>query len=334
MPRYPVELMVATMLGKGDQMEVEAEILDQGGEFGEDTISCSRLAFLKHMAMAGQGFMPSVSKYTRTIGMFFHYIEYLSSAALEASRFSEPPPERQDPTEKGQFSNVVGKALGDLLARRLSGARATLNYEGAMAANGHKIRGRRPDLYCLGEGYQFAVEAKGYETGAISPDTLIEHKDQSRQGPLAVNFTVASVAYNLYRKIKVKYHDPYNEHVGFNEELNFRVLQSYYQGLFEYVRAGTLPVETGEIGGRECFFISILGPGTPYPVLIAGHLSLCLVLDLSFKILSVPEAPAEFPVFLREHIDDDLAFVDTDGVGLALRHTNVEGSRKPSTSAK
>lgn len=299
-------------------MEIDVEILDQYGKFQNDTIKFSILSFLKHMAMAGQGFMPTVQNYTRMIGLFFHYIEYLSLDALRESRLSEPPSERQDPTEKGQFSNIVGKAIADLLARRISGARVTLNYEGAMVANGNKIKGRRPDLYCIGQEYQFAVEAKGYEVGVISSSSMNKHKDQSRQGPLQVNFTVASVSYNLYHAMKAKYYDPHNDNVYFNIKLNQTLLNIYYRGLFEYLRKDRLPVEVGEVGERECFFIRIIGPNTPYPIVIDEHFVLCLVLQSSLQSLTIPEAHNEFPIFPETQIENERAFLDTDGVGLAL----------------
>jgi hypothetical protein len=101
-------------LVKGNNMEIDVEVVDERGNIRNEIIHFSILAFLKHMAMAGQGFMPSVRKYTRMIGMFFHYIEYLSLQALNNSHLSEPPSVRRDPTEKGQFSNLVGKAIADL----------------------------------------------------------------------------------------------------------------------------------------------------------------------------------------------------------------------------
>lgn len=314
------------------------EILGTNGQFEQKKISFSRLAFFKHMAMAGQGFMPSIQKYTRMVGVFFHYIEYFLPHALSNSHLSEPPPVRQDPTEKGQVSNVVGKAIGDLLARRISGARFTLSYESAMVTNGHKIRGRRPDLYCIGSGIQFAVEAKGYEAASVSIQDMLLHKDQSRTGPLPVNFTVASVAYNLYNLMKAKYHDPLNENISFNEKLNSTLLRIHYQGLFDYVRTETLPVEDGEIHGRQCFFIRIMGPGTPYPVLFSDKkFVLCLILDKLYSKFSEPTLNIDIPKYSDTYIETELEFLDTDGVGIGWRHFNgnhVTINTKPSYKEK
>lgn len=299
-------------------MQIAVEIIDKNNQFRREIFGCNKFAFIKHMAMAGQGFMPSVAKYTRMVGMYCHYIEYLSSIALNDSHLSVPPPERQDPTEKGHVSNVVGKAIGDFLARRVSGAQATLNYEGAMAAAGHPIRGSRPDLYCVGNGEQFALEAKGYTAGSSGP--MHGHKSQALEGPLPVNFAVASVSYDLYREIKVKYHDPSDDSVPFNQELNLRLLRAYYHGLFEYAQKDTLPILSERLGNVDCLFIRIIGPGTPYPAVFRDDLSLYLVLAKRFKRLSDESSQASFPDFLSEPIESDMSYLDTDGVGIAL-HT-------------
>lgn len=131
-------------------MILEVEILDASAQIQRTTIDLPLLGLLKHLAIAGQGYMPSAKEYIRTIGMFLHYIEYLSPRALLDSHFSEPPSIRRDPTEKGDFSTIAGKGIADFLCRRISGAKVTFNYEAAMTVNGHRIRGQRPDLYCIG----------------------------------------------------------------------------------------------------------------------------------------------------------------------------------------
>jgi len=127
--------------------------------------------------------------------------------------------------------------------------------------------------------------------------------------------------------LKAKYHDPHNESVRFNERLNRTLLRIYYQGLFEFVRIGGLPVDMGEVENRECHFVRLTGPGTPYPIVIAGHLAMCLALETRFAVMSTQEGETVFPEFPSTSVENDLAFLDTDGVGVALR--SLDEARRP-----
>jgi hypothetical protein len=307
-------------------LRIDVEYIEGTGSISQRAERISFLGFLKHLAMAGQGYIPTVKEYTRVIGMLLHYIEYLSPTTFNNSHFSEPPPERRDPTEKGQFSNLVGKAFGDLLGKRISGAKVTFGYEAAMSVRGHKIGGGRPDLYCIGDGFQFSIEAKGYDAGHISQKDMIKHKDQSRRGPLAVNFTIASVAYNLYNTVRCKYHDPFNDTVHYNEKLNRRILQIYYRGIFEYIESLFPTSSFDEIPEVSCYFIRIIGPDTPYPVFVDEKRVLGLIIDKSFKRYTLPEL-VDLPDFHDRAIEDSLYFLDTDGIGLALRTVEDESSK-------
>ena len=44
------------------------------------------------------------------------------------------------------------------------------------------------------------------------------------------------------------------------------------------------------------------------------------ILDKKFMYLSEAEPSERYPVFLSMPIEDDLGYLDTDGVGIALRH--------------
>ncbi len=300
------------------KMDIEIENLDSAGSTHHQTEFLSELALLKHLAMAGQGFMPSIRHYTKAIGIFLHYIEYLNPAALRNSRFSEPPPMRQDPTEKGQFSNLVGKGVADFLSRRLSHAKVTFSYEAVMAVNGNKIKGRRPDLYCIGQGFQFAVEAKGLAKAEVSSAEMAKHKKQSRQGPVPVNFSIASISFNLFHSARCKYHDPINKNTSYNQRANDALLYFYYRGIFEYLDDKFFRVEIGEIEGMRCFFIDIIGPGTPYSILLDGRLSLCLVLQEDFKAYTI-DSNIKKHFFNERQITGPNYYLDTDGIGFALR---------------
>src|SRR5918911_3787125 len=87
-------------------MNISVEHIDTAGTTHNRTFQMSRLAFVKHMAIAGQGYAPKLQKLLRSIGMFFHYSYYIQRQAFNNDRFSEPPVPLSDPTEKGQFSNL------------------------------------------------------------------------------------------------------------------------------------------------------------------------------------------------------------------------------------
>lgn len=208
-------------------MRIEIEHIDQVGHKRRRNVDVSYLAFLKHFAVAGQGYLPSVKRLLRVIGSSCWFLDYLSPRTFSAGRFGTPPPERYDPTAQSQFLNLAGKAIGDLLAKRIDQAQVTFGYEAAMALAGHPIQGTRPDLFCVGHQRQFAVEAKGFERSRVSAAEMAGHKMQAASGPLSVHFYVASVAYDFYRSPNCKYHDPVNEDVRYAEALITRLSQQY-----------------------------------------------------------------------------------------------------------
>jgi hypothetical protein len=294
-------------------MNISTEYIDQAGNLSNRIESINTFGLVKHMAIAGQGYLPSIKYYTKTFGIFCHYIEYLDSASLNESRFSLPPSERRDPTERGQFSNLVGKGLGDFLSRRLSGAKITHGYEAAMTVAGIPISGSRPDLYCIGNGFQFALEAKGYSATTISAKEMLNHKSQAQSGPLPVNFSIASVSYNLYELVRCKYHDPFNDSIIYNAPVNRRLNRLYYEGIFEYLNFDYFRIEEGEIQNNHCYFIDILGPGTPYNFSIKGF-SLALILQSEFKRFTLGESSH----FNETIIQEPFLYLDTDGIGICL----------------
>jgi len=101
-------------------MSISVEYKDTSGIISQQTYNLTRLAFAKHLAIAGQGFAPRLYKLLKTIGVFFHYGYYLQRQSFYNSRFSQPPTALSDPTEKGQFSNLAGKAIADFLSKKLT----------------------------------------------------------------------------------------------------------------------------------------------------------------------------------------------------------------------
>ena len=290
------------------------EYVDQNRNVSISREKIGRLGLFKHLAVAGQGYLPSLRYYTRVAGIIFQYIEYMNRGALSANRFSEPPASRRDPTEKGHFSNLVGKGIGDFLAKRLSGAKITHSYEAAMTLAGIKIQGRRPDLYCLGEKVQFAAEAKGYAAGSISAMEMLKYKNQAMSGPLPVNFSIASVSFNLYERVCCKYYDPFDRAVEFNSSLNSELNRLYYSGIYEYLDYTFFRIEEGEIHNRQCFFIDIIGHGTPFSISF-GDWNLALILQSNFKRFTIKESTS----FNETTIQEPGIYLDTDGIGFCMR---------------
>ncbi len=294
-------------------MNIDIQYIDQAGNLYKRVESVNTIGLVKHIAIAGQGYLPSIKYYTKTFGIFCHYIEYLNSTSLNDSQFSFPPPERRDPTEKGQFSNLAGKGIGDFLSKRLSGAKVTHNYEAAMTVAGIPISGNRPDLYCIGNNFQFALEAKGFSAATISAKEMLSHKGQAQSGSLPVNFSVASVSYNLYELVRCKYHDPFNDNIQYNAAVNRELNRIYYTGIFEYLNFDYFRIVEGEIHNKHCFFIDILGPGTPYGLRIANF-GLALILQSDFKKATLSESFA----FNETAIQEPFLYLDTDGIGFCL----------------
>lgn len=100
-------------------MNIQVDYIDSEGNQHNRNFPLTRIAFVKHMAIAGQRYSPRLSKFFRTLGMFFHYSAYMQRNAFNNDRFSEPPTALSDPTEKNQFSNLAGKALADFLSKRI-----------------------------------------------------------------------------------------------------------------------------------------------------------------------------------------------------------------------
>jgi hypothetical protein len=217
-------------------LKIAVEYLDKHGNISNKNYSISKIGLVKHMAIAGQRHAPSSHKILKTIGMFFQFGYFLQSSSLKNDKFSLPPNNLYDPTEKGQFSNIAGKAIADFLAKKIDNAIHTVNYEAAMKMLGMSITGSRPDLLAFTNNSTFAIEAKGFSRSSVN--NMTEHKRQSQTGGIPVNFTVASVSYNLYNQLKCKYHDPYNDNILFNKELFVESTKKYYSGFIDFLEFG------------------------------------------------------------------------------------------------
>lgn len=242
-------------------MNISVEYKDTSGNISNQTHNLSRLAFVKHMAIAGQRYAPKPQKLFRTLGMLCHYSNYIQRQSFNNDKFSEPPIELSDPTEKGQFSNLAGKAIADFLSKRIDNSIFTVNYEAAMRTNVppiplsiNGVQVKRPDLLAFTSNSKFAIEAKGFSGGC---GDMTEHKNQSKTGGIPVNFTIASVSYNLYGQVKCKYHDPYNDNIPFDNQLLQKLTKNYYSGLSGFLNDKFFNYHEIEINGESFYEIEL-----------------------------------------------------------------------------
>lgn len=236
-------------------MNIQVDHIDTNGNQHNKNFHLTRTAFAKHMAIAGQRYSPKLSKFFKTLGMFLHYSAYIQKNAFNNNRFSEPPIELSDPTEKNQFSNLAGKALADFLSKKIDKSLYTVNYEAAMRILGHKIKGQRPDLIAFSQNSVFALEAKGRSQG--NSGNMNNHKNQSKTGSIPINFSVACVSYNLYNQVKCNYHDPYNDNIPYDNTTLSATSRIYYSGLFEFLNEKFFEINNIEIQGESFIEINL-----------------------------------------------------------------------------
>lgn len=296
-------------------MIINVEHLDHYGNTNQLKLKLSYFALIKHLAVAGQGFQPSLRKDLKMLAMLYQFKDYLDHNSLRQSRFSKPPKYRYDSTELRQFSNTVGKTIADFIAKRLDNAIVTLSYEGVMKELSIPIRKSRPDLLCIGTGCVFALEAKGFSTKTVSDNAMIKYKRQSQSGPFTVNFSVASVSFNLYRKISVKYYDPFNDDIPYDwEELTLKMTRLYYKSLLEYLNENIFNIEYLSVGNKKYYKLKLSNRDRTlrlYKALM-GHYSILLdyrIRDWSERGLSDRE---------MSPYEKDNIFIDSDGIGLMV----------------
>lgn len=305
-------------------MDIEVIHKDASGVSTTKSFNLSTLGLIKHFGLAGQNYGTTIRAIRRAIGAYFLYHDYFKRTDLLNSRFSKPPAHFYDPTDQGDFSTIAGRAIADFLARRIDGATHTYTYEGAMLMAGHNnVNIPRADLYCFNSSKQFAIESKGFDVRTVSENEMTTHKTQSGQGPLDIHFSIASVSYNLYNKIKNKYYDPVSDNSEFNNDLNKKISAKYYSGFAELLKEQRdFPTLNLSEQNREFNLIPIYSPYDDYlfydykwrhrPY---GHNTIFLVLDKRIKNFA-------FEGFINNEeknvISQDGLYIDNDGIGLML----------------
>lgn len=310
-------------------MNITVEYKDTAGTISNQTHNLTRIAFAKHLAIAGQGYAPRPQKLIRTIAMFFHYSNYIQRQAFNNDRFSEPPIQLSDPTEKGQFSNLAGKAIADFLSKRIDQSIFTVNYEAAMRLSGLPLNVGRPDLLAYKQNAMFALEAKGYSGGHGNMTT---HKTQSQTGGIPVNFSVACVSYNLYNNVQCKYHDPFNDNIQYDNELLRGLTRNYYKGLAEFLNQKFFEYREFNLQGETFYEVKLSYRN--FEKLFPDEFPFRPILH--FEILDFYRPRLILPKKIRDYAEDGLTnetkpfvfetseqdyntYIDNDRVGLRIR---------------
>ncbi|WP_310832324.1 hypothetical protein [Paenibacillus pedocola] len=305
-------------------MKLRVEYKDSSGQVINQEHKLTRIAFAKHLAVAGQGYAPRPQKFMKTIGMFLHYSNYIQRRAFNEDRFSEPPIPLSDPTEKGQFSNLAGKAIADFLSKRIDQSSYTVNYEAAMRMRGMPIAGSRPDLFAFNSNGMFALEAKGFSGACGNMQT---HKKQSQSGAIPVNFTVACVSYNLYSEVHCKYYDPINDTIKFDDDLYRQLTMIYYKRLSEFLDIEFFPYSEIGYQGETFYEVDLFNRGFLTPFLsdtpfirFWGYEVKRLKLILPKKIKEYAENGLErdTPPFIFDSKENSDIYIDNDRVGLRM----------------
>lgn len=257
--------------------------------------------------------------------MFLHYSQYLGRNDFYQNRFSEPTPSLSDPTEKGQFSNIAGKAIADFLSKRIDQAIITVNYEAALRADDIPVIGRRPDLLAYTNHGRFAIEAKGFSSAY--PGNMQEHKAQASAGHMRVNYSVAAVSFNLFRRVRCNYHDPYNDSVPFDLEGLRAVSKEYYEGLAGFLADDAFRYTEATHQGEKFIEVDITRPiryalgrewWPPFPELFEAFW-IRLVLPGSIRDYAKEGLSADSkPFVMNEGSEREGIYIDYDRVGLRL----------------
>ena len=310
-------------------MNISVEYKDTAGTISNRTYRMSRLAFAKHLAIAGQGYAPSPQKLIKSIGMFFHYSYYIQRQAFYNDRFSEPPIQLSDPTEKGQFSNLAGKAIADFLSKRIDNSIYTVNYEAAMRLLGMPLNVGRPDLLAFTQNSMFAIESKGHTGG---PGNMTTHKNQSLTGGIPVNFSVACVSYDLYNNVKCNYHDPFNDNVQYDNVTLSGLTRNYYKGLADFLDQKFFEYREYKHQGEDFYEIELSHrnfekffpnefPFRPFwHFEILEHFRPRLILPKKIREYAEKGITNELKPFIFETKEqDNNIYIDNDRVGLRIR---------------
>lgn len=214
-------------------MKLNVEHKDINGNINHLVFDLSLPEFILYLSYAGLGSRHSKLKKIRYVSNMYKYALFWNN-----KNFKLPKIIMSDPTAVGQLSNEIGLAISNFLATKIYNANYSINYEYLMNINKHVLnQTQRPDLYCIDRSgqKQFALEAKGTKKQKIYASDIADAKQQASSGPLRIHFCVASIAYDLYDKPKVKFHDPVGSDFPFEEEKFHKVQEYHYEMILNFL---------------------------------------------------------------------------------------------------
>lgn len=288
-------------------MDIEVELIDCAGSKECFVKSISKLKFLKHASFAGLGpdfaWIPTI---LHSAGFALHFG---SKFTLRPDHIERTWP-IHDPDDLRDMSRLTGRVIADIFAKSRFGARYTLCYEHALATNGISAAGEAPDFYCIDHSglKAFTVEAKGFSQRTIGPKQYARYKAQSKSSQLPIHYSVASVTYNIYSKIKARIEDPEYEARPLDPLFSRNLISDYFSTV-----NGRLSefCEVREVSGiRDVSYLAY--DATPYLRRAARG-------GLRIEFLIPSEAPPALQFLTLElENENETAYFDTDGIGLRL----------------
>ena len=310
-------------------MEIRVRQKDENGIITNSIHNLKFIQFIKHFGLAGQKYITTPGAIRRGMGLFHFFEQYWNIPNFNtATHFSLPQDDVYDPTEVNHFSNIVGKAVADFLAREIYDVDFTQNYEGAIKEANNipgairiPLNRSRPDLYCISttNQKQYAIEAKGRKGQTFSENSMGIVKTQSEQTHLNEDNSIASVTYGIYNNIRTKFYDPTIEGGEYNEELNRRIIQKFYSGYQELINLYNAFGDTREYIRKDQKFYHL--PIYPYifelnffgfdPLSIWNN-QFGLLIDKNI----LKEGKEGRFRRANERILDEKVYIDVDGIGI------------------
>lgn len=129
----------------------------------------------------------------------------------------------------------------------------------------------------------------------------------------------ASVAYNLYVRVKCNYHDPFNENIPYDNEMLSSLSRDYYLGLLGFLQE--YPYSQLEYQGEKFYAIEL----EPLPFRLLD----CICFFCKRFYLILPEKIESFseygitkdiqPFFIEKLNERETIYIDNDRVGLMVK---------------
>ena len=282
------------------KIKYQLEIKDSHGNLSTSKNIISYLEFVKTISFAG------ITSNSNPLQNLFRFLEniYGFAPSFIDGKFHIHPELENDPTEKGQFSNKVGRTFAVYLAKKISGAKYVYIYECALKNKGYSISGTRPDYYCDTTTQFFSLEAKGRGDSSISETDMQSYKHQSQSGSLPKSFSIASATFNIYDSPKIKFYDPESDKKEYEYRFSEALRKDYYKGVLKILNSSFFN-QSENIKEDFYSYKPIIDPDI-FEVLV--HKSIVEKKDLLEKIDAVCEGNR---------------FIDTDGIGLIINMSKI-----------